>query len=519
MSSSTLLATTTGEPSRRRRLLVLAICCASIVVVVMDISIVNVALPAIRRDLSASVSGLQWTIDAYTLVLASFLVLAGATADRVGRRRIFQVGLAAFGLGSLLCGLAPSIGWLVAARALQAVGGTMLNPVAMAIIANTFPDPAERARAIGVFGSMSGLALALGPILGGALVDGLGWRSVFWINVPIVAVAIVCAALFVPESRAARPRRFDPVGQTLVLLLLGSVVYAIIESATLGWTSPVILGLLAVAVLSTLGILGYEPRRADPLLELRLFRSAPFSSAILMALFALCGFGAFLFVTTQYLQDVRGMPALTAGLCLLPVGVLIVIVSPRTGRLIGVRGPRPPLMVAGSALALGGGASIWLGPATPLPAVLAVYLLFGIFLGTVNPPITNTAVSGMPRSMAGVAASLASVGRQTGTALGVAISGTIVGSALSRGGTAFTTFTTAEHGVWWMVLGLGVGILVLGLISTGRWALDTAERAAALFEEVDRGALRRDLGTQTISARDLAARGCRRPRRCLVRIF
>src|SRR5919109_2038770 len=142
----------TGEP---RRYLVLAICCASIVVVVMDLSIVNVALPAIRRDLHASVSGLQWTVDAYTLVLASFLLLAGSTADRVGRRRIFQVGLAVFGLGSLLCGLAPSIGWLIAARTLQAVGGTMLNPVAMAIIVTTFPDPAERARAIGVFASMS----------------------------------------------------------------------------------------------------------------------------------------------------------------------------------------------------------------------------------------------------------------------------------------------------------------------------------------------------------------------------
>jgi EmrB/QacA subfamily drug resistance transporter len=475
-----------SEFSRRRRFLVLAICCASILVVVMDISIVNVALPAIHRALHASESGLQWTIDAYTLVLASFLVLAGSTADRVGRRRVFQVGLAAFGLGSLLCGLAPGIGWLIAARVLQAVGGTMLNPVAMAIVANTFPEPAERARAIGVFGSVSGLALALGPILGGALVDGLGWRAIFWVNVPIVAAAIVCTALFVPESRAPRARRFDPAGQTLMVLVFGSLVYAIIESTSLGWTSPVILGLLAVAVLSALGVLGYEPRRADPLLELRLFRSAPFSAAIAMALMALCAFGAWLFVTTQYLQNVRGMSALTAGLCLLPVGALVVVLSPRTGRLVAAHGPRLPLAVSGTALALGGGASLWLGPATPVPAVLASYLLFGVFIGTVNPPITNTAVSGMPRSMAGVAASLASTGRQTGTTLGVAISGTIVGSALARGGTAFTT---AAHGVWWLVLGLGAGIVVAGLLSTGRRAAGTAARAATLFEEVDRPVL------------------------------
>jgi EmrB/QacA subfamily drug resistance transporter len=464
---------------------VLAICCTSIIVVVMDISIVNVALPAIGHDLHASESDLQWTVDAYTLVLASFLVLAGSTADRVGRRRIFQVGLAAFGLGSLLCGLAPGIGALIAARALQALGATMLNPVAMAIVANTFPDPAERARAIGVFGSMSGLALVLGPILGGALVDSLGWHSIFWINVPIVAAALVATALFVPESRAARARRFDPVGQALMILVLGSVVYAIIESARLGWTSPVILGLLAAAVLAALGILGYEPRRADPLLELRLFRSVPFSAAILMALWALCAFGSFLFVTTQYLQDVRGLSALAAGLCLIPVGVLVLVLSPGTGRTVGARGPRRPLVIAGAALALGGGVSLWLGPDTPWPAMLAIYLLFGVFLGTVNPPITNTAVSGMPRSMAGVATSLASAGRQTGTTLGVAIAGTIVGSALARGGTAFTS---AAHAVWWMVAGLGAGLLVLGLVSTGRWALGTAGRAAALFERVDRGA-------------------------------
>jgi EmrB/QacA subfamily drug resistance transporter len=472
------------ELSRRRRLLVLAICCASILVVVMDISIVNVALPVLRHDLHASVSGLQWTVDAYTLVLASFLVLAGSTADRVGRRRVFQIGLGAFGFGSLLCGLAPGIGWLIAARALQAVGGTMLNPVALAIVANTFTDPAERARAIGAFGAVSGLSLGLGPVLGGVLVDGFGWRAIFWVNVPIVAAAIGAAALFVPESRAARARRFDPVGQILVILVLGGIVYAIIESRWRGWTSPIIIGMVAVAVLGVAGILAYEPRRRDPLLELRLFRSVSFGSAIVIALFALCGFGAFLFVTTLYLQDVRGMSAMAAGLSLLPVGLLVAVLSPVAGRLVGAYGPRLPLVVAGAALALGGGASIWLGPATPLPAVLAIYLLFGVFLGTVNPPITNTAVSGMPRSMAGVAASVASVGRQTGTTLGVAIAGTIVGSALARGGTAYTG---AERGVWWMVLGLGAGILALGLLSTGRWAVGTARRAAALFEQLDQG--------------------------------
>ncbi|HEX6451309.1 MAG TPA: MFS transporter [Trebonia sp.] len=468
--------------SARRRSLVLGICCTSIVVVVMDISIVNVALPSIRRDLGATESGLQWTVDAYTLMLASFLVLAGSAADRIGRRRVFQAGLAVFGLGSLLCGLAPGTGWLIAARVMQGAGGTMLNPVAMAIVANTYPEPAERARAIGVFGSMSGLALALGPILGGVLTDAFGWRAVFWVNVPVTAAAIAAAALFVPESRAARARRADPAGQVLMILMLASVVYAIIQSPALGWTSPRILGLLAVAAAAVAGLCWYEPRRADPLLELRLFRSVPFTSAIAMALFALCGFGAFLFLSTQYLQNVRGMSALTAGLSLLPVGVAVLVLSPFAGRRVAARGPRVPLIVAGTALALGGIISTVLAPATPLPAVLAIYLLFGIFLGGVNPPITNTAVSGMPRSMAGLASSLASAGRQTGTTLGVAISGAVAGTALARGGTAFTT---AEHPVWWLVTALGGGIVVLGLLSTGRRAAATAARAATLFTAAD----------------------------------
>jgi EmrB/QacA subfamily drug resistance transporter len=468
-----------GVETGRRRTRVLTICCASIMLVVMDVSIVNVALPTIRHDLHAPIAGLQWTVDAYTLVLACFLVLAGSTADRIGRRRIFQTGLAVFASGSLLCGLAPGIGWLIAARVVQAAGGTMLNPVAMAIIATTFPDRTERARAIGVFGAVSGLALAVGPIVGGLLVDALGWRAVFWVNVPIAAAAIVATARFVPESRAERARRVDPAGQALTIVVLGGAVFAIIESGRTGWGSPLVLGLFAAAALGVAGLIAYEPRRTDPLLELRLFRSVPFSSAIVTALAAMCGFGSFLFVTTQYLQSVRGMAPSVAGLSLLPVGVMIVLLSPLAGRVVGARGPRLPLLVAGSALAAGGAGSLLLGPATPLPAVLGVFLLFGIALGTVNPPITNTAISGMPASMAGVAASVASVGRQSGTALGVAISGTLIAPALSAGG---PSFTSAVRGVWWVVLALGVVIVALGALSTSRWAAGTARRAATLFD-------------------------------------
>src|SRR5580700_10629278 len=193
--------------SSRRRMLILAICCMSLLIVGLDVTIVNVALPSIQRELHTSVSGLQWTIDAYTLVLASLLMLSGSTADRVGRRRTFQVGLAAFTLGSLLCSVAPGLGWLIAFRMVQAVGGSMLNPVAMSIITNTFIEPKARAKAIGVWGAVVGLSLALGPLVGGLLVETVGWRGIFWVNVPVGIAAIVLTARYVPESRAARARR------------------------------------------------------------------------------------------------------------------------------------------------------------------------------------------------------------------------------------------------------------------------------------------------------------------------
>src|SRR3984885_6864343 len=222
----------------RRRYLVLAICCMSLFIVGMDATIVNVALPSIGRDFHASVSGLQWTVDSYLLVIASLLMLSGSVADRVGRRMIFQIGLTVFTLGSLACSLAPSLGWLIAFRAFQAVGGSMLNPVAMAIVTNTFTDPKERAKAIGFWGSVFGLSIALGPVIGGALVDSVGWRGVFWVNIPVGVAAILFTALFVPESKAARARRPDPIGQILIVAMLGSLTYAIIEGPGLGGHTP-----------------------------------------------------------------------------------------------------------------------------------------------------------------------------------------------------------------------------------------------------------------------------------------
>ncbi|GAA0606651.1 MFS transporter [Kutzneria viridogrisea] len=465
------------ELTHRRRLLVLAICCLSLFIVGLDSTIVNLALPDIQRDLDASVSGLQWTIDAYTLVLASLLMLSGSTADRFGRRRTFQVGLVLFSLGSLLCSVAPNTGSLIAFRMVQAVGGSMLNPVAMSIITNTFTEPRERARAIGVWGGVVGLSMALGPVVGGALVGSVGWRSIFWINVPVGVAAVVLAALFVPESRAARPRRMDPVGQLLVIVLLTGLTYGIIEGPSTGWGSPQIVGCFAVALLALIGILLYERRVAEPLIDLRFFTSVPFSGATLIAISGFAALAGFLFLNSLYLQDVRGYSALHAGLLTLPMAVMTAVLAPISGRIVGARGPRLPLVVAAIGIILSGLLLTGLSADTPLALLVTAYVLFGIGFGMLNAPITNTAVSGMPRSQAGTAAAVASTSRQVGSSLGVAVLGSVVTARVT--GPLATGLPEASHLGWWVMAGCGVLVLALGILTTGRWARRTAERAAA----------------------------------------
>jgi EmrB/QacA subfamily drug resistance transporter len=465
-----------SQPSPQRRMLILAICCMSLLIVSLDVTIVNVALPAIGQELHAPVSGLQWTIASYTLVVASFLMLSGSTADRIGRRRTFQAGLVVFTLGSLLCSLAPSLGWLVAFRMVQAIGGSMLNPVAMSIITNTFTEPAERARAIGVWGGVVGISMAAGPLIGGALVGSVGWRGIFWVNIPVGLAAIVLTARFVPESRAPRGRRPDPVGQLLVIATLAGLIYGIIEGPSAGWSSPRIMGCFALAAVALAALIRYEPRRQDPLIDPRFFRSVPFSAATVIAISAFAGLGGFLFLNTLYLQEVRGFSALQAGLYTLPMALMTLICAPLSGRVVGSRGPRP-LLVAGVTMTVSAVLLTGLTAHTSPAWLFLAYVLFGIGFGTVNAPITNAAVSGMPRSQAGVAAAIASTSRQIGQSLGVAIMGSVVISALT--GPLRLGFARASHIGFWVIAGCGVIVLGLGLVSSSAWANRSAERTAA----------------------------------------
>ncbi|MEU0722714.1 MFS transporter [Streptomyces sp. NPDC006140] len=470
------------ELSHRRRMLVLAICCMSLLIVSLDNTVLNVALPSMQQDLHASTSGLQWTIDAYTLVLASLLMLAGSTADRIGRKRVFMAGLVVFTLGSVLCSLAPNLQALVAFRMVQAVGGSMLNPVAMSIITNTFTDPRERARAIGAWGAVVGISMAAGPLVGGLLVESVGWRSIFWINLPVGLAALLLTLRFVPESRAPRARRPDPVGQVLVIALFGSLTYAIIEAPSTAFASLAPLVILALAALAAL--LRYEPRRAEPLIDLRFFRSAPFSGATVIAVSAFAALGGFLFLSTLYLQNVRGLTALEAGLWMLPMAVPTFLCAPLSGRLVGSRGPRLSLLIAGLAMTASGVLFAAFEAETSNVTLFLGYVLFGVGFGFVNAPITNTAVSGMPRAQAGVAAAVASTSRQLGQTLGVAVVGAVLASGV--GASSYReAFVSAARPGWWILAACGFAVLALGAVTSGRWARGTAERAATALESAE----------------------------------
>ena len=465
--------------SARRKAIILVSCCLSLLIVSMDATIVNVAIPSIRDDLGASASQIQWVIDVYTLVLASLLMLSGATGDRFGRRRTFQIGLTVFAAASLLCSLAPNIEMLIAARLLQAIGGSMMNPVAMSIITQVFRGRVERARAIGIWGGVVGISMALGPIVGGALIQYVDWRAVFWINLPICAVAILLTAIFVPESKSATMRDVDPIGQALGMAFLFGVVFVLIEGPGMGWSSPVTIVVAAIAACAFVAFLRYESRRHDPFIDLRFFRSIPFASATMIAICAFASWGAFLFMMSLYLQGYRGFSALHTGLIYLPVAVGALIFSPLSGRLVGRFGSRPSLIISGTLITAAALMLTRLTATTPVWQLLVIFAVFGIGFSVMNAPVTNAAVSGMPTDRAGAASAIASTSRQVGVSLGVALCGSVAGAALAMTG---ADFATAARPLWFICAGFGVTIFALGLFSTSSRAARSAELLAPLIE-------------------------------------
>src|SRR5215472_5866892 len=301
-------------------------------------------------------------------------------------------------------------------------------------------------------------------------------------NIPVGVAALILTALFVPESRAGVYRRPDAFGQILIMILLGTVTYAIIEGPRYGWAAPRILLCFAVAAVALAAFVAWEPRRADPLVDLRFFRSMPFSGAALTAVTGLCAFAGFLLLIRLYLQDVRGYRPLTAGLFLLPMAVVMACSAPLAGRVMARRGSRIPLLISGAGIAVGGVLLTFLTGSSPVWYILLCCLVFGIGQGWLNPPITNNAVAGMPRSQAGVASGIASTSRQVGSALGVAIMGSVL--AANRHGplaAGAAGFAAALRPGWWIIAGAGVAVFALALATTGRTATASAARTATLI--------------------------------------
>ena len=494
--------------ARGRRGLILAICCISLFLTGLDVTIVNVALPSIGRDLDAQVSGLQWAVAAYTVTLASLLMSSGTLADRVGRRRIFQVGLSVFAGASWLCSLAPSLGWLIAFRMLQGAGASMLNPAALGIIANTFTTRAARARAIGVWDGVFGLSMAMGPVIGGALTGLAGWRAVFWPSIPVALAAAALTALFVPDSRAPRPRTPDPAGQALVIVILGSLAYAIIEGPWNGWTSPETLCLFALAAGGAIILAVYGSRRDEPVISPGIFRQVPFSAATVTAICFTAATAGFLFLTTLYLQDVEGETPLRAGLALLPMPAAMTVCALLAGRFVARHTARLPLLAGGAALALGaaaialGGAAIarYLGITSDALFALA-YGLFGVGAGLCSPAITNTIMGGLPGEQAAVASSISSASRQLGQTLGTAIAGTVLLAGIH--GSVHAGYAHASPPAWWVTVGFGAAIVPLALTAARRHAAPAAARHTS--------AARSGSAPPTASGSDLAATPDTRP--------
>jgi EmrB/QacA subfamily drug resistance transporter len=470
------------EPKPTRPAVILGICCLSLLLIGMDVTIVNVAIPALQNSFGASVQDMQWVIDGYTLVIASLLMLTGSISDRYGRKRTFLAGLFVFTSASLLCSLASNVHLLIAFRVLQGLGASMLNPVALSIVAQAFPEPKARAQAIGIWGAVFGVALGLGPIVGGLLTQTIGWRAIFLVNVPVGIAALALTAWYVPESKAARGRAFDPGGQLLMMTALGSLTYAVIDGQQLGWNSAAVIGMFVLSAASIAGLVSYERQLAEPLLDVRFFRSTPFSGATLIAVMVFGCFAAILFLNSLYVQQERGFSALEAGLCTLPLALMAALCGPLSGRLVAHHGTRPSLFIAGTAMMVSTLLLADLGHAGSIVQLLLAYAIFGVGLGTVNPAIATVAVAGMPRSQTGVAAAIASTSRQIGAALGVALAGAAVHAGRSHG----MGVAQATQPLWWVMSGLGACIIFLAWATNTRWAQEGSRRVAALLvQETD----------------------------------
>ncbi|MEV0697947.1 MFS transporter [Saccharopolyspora sp. NPDC050389] len=399
--------------------LVLAVMCAGMFLVLLDVTVVNVALPGIRDALDAGMAGTQWVVDGYALAIAGMLLVGGALGDRFGHRRVVLAGLAVFGVASLACALAPGLGALVASRAVQGVGAALLLPGSMAVIAGVYPDPAARARALGVWSAVSSLALPAGPLVGGLLVEWGGWWLVFALNVPVVIAAVVGVRALVPDLPGDRGQQVRVGMLAGAVTGLTAVVFAVIEAGQAGLDAPVVAALVVAMI-----ALWAAGRR----LPRSLLGNRPFLAANSVALLMNLGMNGTLFVLSLYLQNLGGNSPARTGALLLPMSVPLVLLAPVAGRMVARMGPRVPMLCGTMIAAVGSGCWVLATPGGGYAEVIPVLVACGIGAGLLTTPVVAAAVGALGPQRSGLASGVNNTMRQTGTALGVAVFGAVAGS-------------------------------------------------------------------------------------------
>src|SRR5580693_2530707 len=417
------------ETRNDRRWWILAVLCLSVLLVVVDNTIVNVALPTISRDLHASTEALQWVVDGYTLAFAGLLLVGGNLGDRLGRRRFLQLGLALFGLTSIGAALAQTSGELIAARAAMGLSAALIYPATLAILNNVFTNPRERATAIGIWSAVSGLAVAIGPVTGGALLRHFTWSSVFLVNVPVVLIALVAGRLLLPESRDPKAGRFDPLGAVLSVAGITLLTWSIIEAPRHGWLSATTLGGIFGALVILALFAAWQARRPDPMLDVRLFRNPRFSAASAAIALAFFGLFGFIFMITQYFQVVRGYDPLGAGIATLPFAFVTAGFSPIAMLLMRRFGTK--LVVAAGLAMMSAGFAVAATTATDSPywgKVIIAMALMAAGLGLTTGPATDAIMGAVPRGKAGAGSAVNDTTREVGGTLGVAIVGSVLNS-------------------------------------------------------------------------------------------
>jgi EmrB/QacA subfamily drug resistance transporter len=415
------------------RWVALGVLCTSLLVIVVDNTIVNVALPTLARELGADISELQWVVDAYTLVFAGLLLLAGALGDRYGRRRTLLAGLLVFGAASTAAAFSGDAGTLIACRAVMGAGAAFIMPATLSLLVSVFSDERERATAVGIWAATAGIGVALGPVAGGLLLDRFWWGSIFIVNVPLCVLAIVVGRRVVPDTRDPVARRLDWTGAALSGTGLLALVWAVIEAPSDGWTSPAVLAAGGIAVALLGAFLRRQRRAAQPLLDLGLFRDPRFSAAsatVMVLFFALFGF---LFVATQYLQFVLGFSPTAAGLRVLPYAGAMIVFASLSAKLVERHGTRRVATVGMLLFAAGLAVAATIGIDTGYGRLAFAFVLMGTGMGLAGAPATESIMSSLPPARANIGSAVNDTTRELGGALGVAVVGSIMASLYTGG--------------------------------------------------------------------------------------